>query len=57
MKGFEGESGLAAYYAARDREMNLILTIFYFIVETARRQETAGNFSLKKDLSMCFPRY
>lgn len=52
MKVFEGESGVAAYFAARDREMNLILTIFYFLVEAARRQETlqAGNSRLKEDL-------
>ncbi|EER29965.1 N1221-like family protein [Coccidioides posadasii C735 delta SOWgp] len=39
VKVFNGENNTAAYFAARDREVNLILTIFYFLVEVARRQE------------------
>ncbi|EEP78699.1 conserved hypothetical protein [Uncinocarpus reesii 1704] len=39
IKGFDGDTGATAYCAARDREMNLTVTIFYFLVEIARRQQ------------------
>ncbi|KAI2146305.1 Factor arrest protein 11 [Ophidiomyces ophidiicola] len=40
MKTFGRENSAAAYFSARDRELNLILTIFYLIIEVARREET-----------------
>ncbi|KAK2777576.1 Factor arrest protein 11 [Emmonsiellopsis sp. PD_33] len=57
VKFFETENGPAAYYAAREREMNLILTSLYLTVEVARLQEesNAGESSLKKDIAELNP--
>ncbi|WEW61502.1 Factor arrest protein 11 [Emydomyces testavorans] len=59
IKVFDGENGVAAYTAARYREMNLILTVFYFIVEAARRQETLypDNHRLKVELAALKPNF
>ncbi|EER43939.1 pheromone-dependent cell cycle arrest protein Far11 [Histoplasma capsulatum H143] len=50
---FETENGTAAYYAAREKEANLILTSMYLIVEVARKQEESSpnQADLKKDIA------
>lgn len=49
---FENENSSAAYFATRDREVNLILTSLYVVIEVARRQEAMGQgeSSLKKEI-------
>ncbi|OAX85010.1 hypothetical protein ACJ72_00602 [Emergomyces africanus] len=57
VKFFETENGTAAYYAAREREANLILTSIYLIVEIARKQEESNpdQADLKKDIAALKP--
>jgi hypothetical protein len=52
LKDFEDENGTAAYLATKDREMNLLLTALYFVVELARRlaNSTEPNTSLKDEI-------
>jgi hypothetical protein len=52
LKDFEDENGTAAYLATKDREMNLLLTALYFVVELARRLDnfTEPNASLKEEI-------
>ncbi|EGE07477.1 pheromone-dependent cell cycle arrest protein Far11 [Trichophyton equinum CBS 127.97] len=47
MKAFANENGTTAYVATRDREINLILTCLYIIVEVARREEKLEYSSLE----------
>ncbi|PGH00669.1 hypothetical protein GX51_05655 [Blastomyces parvus] len=56
-KFFETENGTAAYYAAREREANLVLTAMYLVVEVARIQEDSNpdQASLKKDIAALKP--
>ncbi|EEH09287.1 conserved hypothetical protein [Histoplasma capsulatum G186AR] len=56
-KFFETENGTAAYYAAREKEANLILTSMYLIVEVARKQEESSpnQADLKKDIAALKP--
>lgn len=56
VKFFETENGTAAYYAAREREANLILTAMYLVVEVARKQEESNldQADLKKDIGKFF---
>ncbi|EEH33548.2 pheromone-dependent cell cycle arrest protein Far11 [Paracoccidioides lutzii Pb01] len=57
VKFFETENGTAAYYAAREREANLILTAMYLVVEVARKQEESNQdqLGLKKDIAALRP--
>ncbi|PGH31732.1 hypothetical protein GX50_05511 [[Emmonsia] crescens] len=57
VKFFETENGTAAYYAAREREANLILTAMYLVVEVARKQEESNldQADLKKDIAALKP--
>ena len=52
LKMLENENGSAAYFATRDREVNLILTSLYMVIEVARRQEAIGQqeANLKKEI-------
>ncbi|EQL34321.1 hypothetical protein BDFG_03842 [Blastomyces dermatitidis ATCC 26199] len=56
-KFFETENGTAAYYAAREREANLILTAMYLVVEVARIQEQSNpdQAGLKNDIAALKP--
>lgn len=53
LKDFEDENGAAAYSATKDREINLLLTALYLVIELARRLESSAypNHDLKDGIS------
>lgn len=54
LKDFEDENGTAAYTAAKDREINLVLTALYLAIELARRLGSSAypNSVLKDEICM-----
>ncbi|KAF3490634.1 HAM-2 [Arthroderma uncinatum] len=47
LKVFANENGTTAYIATRDREVNLLLTCLYTVIEVARREEKQDSPNLK----------